>query len=257
MRYFTRLLAVSCATLLAYMPQLAAAQASNFAPVMMTFEGNDTFTYAPSSALDIAGSGTVEMWVQASWRTNPGYDPAVLSYQGQNGPRLAVLITGDAKALGVYSGRFFNKIPFDFSDGQLHHVALIIVGEQITVMIDGEVLTTLAFGMAELPANTFTIGSMGGYSPFVGNIGQIRIWSLPIDPETLVQFSWRPLASDGPAAHPDIKALVGASAFANPETGGFIFFAPNQDVNVTQTPDDSIDDSGLNLTVPTADPRAN
>ena len=109
--------------------------------------------------------------------------------------------------------------------------------------------------MANLPANELSIGSLGGYSPFIGEIGQIRFWDEPIDPETLVDFAWKPLASDGPNAHPDIAALVAVSTFGNPETGGFLFFAPADDVDITTAADDAIDDSDLGLDDPElADP---
>jgi hypothetical protein len=238
------------AALMIALPAAATAQDAQFAPVTMTFDGTDALSFAPPSALDINGAGTVEMWVQAKWQGNAGYDPAILSYQGPSGPRLAALLTGDAKALGVYAGQFYDKVPYDFSDGELHHVALIVMGEQIMVMIDGEVRDTLGFGMAEVPANDFTIGSLGGYSPFIGEIGQIRIWDEPLDPETVADFAWRPIAADGPNAHPDIASLAGVSTFADPETGGFVFFGPSQDADVTADEEAPIDDGELGLDDP-------
>lgn len=231
------------------------AQETQFAPIMLAFDGKDALSYAPSSSIDIDGAGTVEMWVKATWQGDPGYDPAILSYQGPTGPRLAAVLTSDAKALGVFANKYYATIPFDFSDGQLHHIALTLLADQTIVMIDGEVRDTLGFGMANLPANELSIGSLGGYSPFIGEIGQIRFWDEPIDPETLVDFAWKPLASDGPNAHPDIAALVAVSTFGNPETGGFLFFAPADDVDITTAADDAIDDSDLGLDDPElADP---
>jgi hypothetical protein len=236
---------------LAAVPQIAAAQeAPLYAPLMMAFDGKDALSFAPASSIDIDGAGTVEMWVKATWQQDPGYDPAILSYQGAKGPRLAAVLTGDAQALGVFAGRFYATIPFNFADGALHHVALILLADQTIVMIDGEVRDTLGFGMANLPADELSIGSLGGFSPFIGEIGQIRIWDEPLDPETLVDFAWAPLASGGPGAHPDITALVGASTFGNPETGGFLFFAPAGDVDITAEPDPDIDDSELGLDDP-------
>lgn len=238
------------ALILAAAPGTASAQEVNFAPLMLNFAGTDGFSLPAASALDIDGAGAIEMWVQAGWTADPGYDPAILSYQGQRGPRLAVLLTRDARALGVYAGQYFDTVPFDFSDGALHHVALIIMGDTTTVVIDGEVRDTLGFGMADLPANELSIGTLGGYSPFIGEIGQIRIWDEPIDPETLATFAWRPIAADGPDAHPDIDALVGVSAFANPETGGFVFVGESEDADVTAAGDEPIDDSELELDAP-------
>uniref|UniRef100_UPI00262DD5A6 hypothetical protein n=1 Tax=Novosphingobium sp. TaxID=1874826 RepID=UPI00262DD5A6 len=58
------------------------------------------------------------------------------------------------------------------------------------------------------------------------------------------------LASDGPSPHPNIEALVGASTFGNPETGGFLFFGPNEDANVAAAAEDPIDESELDLDDP-------
>lgn len=226
------------------------AQEEAYAPVMLTFDGTDALSYVPSSAMDIDGAGTMELWVRAAWQTNPGYDPAIMSYQGPTGPRVALVVTGDAKALGVFAGRFYETIPFDFADGQLHHIALTFLADETLVMIDGEVRATLGFGMADLPADLFTIGALGEYSPFIGEIGQIRIWDEPIDPDVLVNFAWRPIASEGPDTHPDIASLAGVSTFANPETGGFVFISPSDDANVTGQLDDAVDDTELELDAP-------
>jgi hypothetical protein len=231
-------------------PVQAQAQEAPFAPVMLPFDGTDALSYAAPSALDIDGAGTIELWVRAGWQANPGYDPAILSYQGATGARIAVLVTGDAQALGVFAGPYYAKVPFAFSDGQLHHVALTLLADETLVMIDGEVRDTLAFGMADLPADTFSIGALGDYSPFIGDIGQIRIWDEPIDPEVLVNFAWRPMAATGPDAHPDIDALVGVSAFGNPETGGFVFVGPSDDADITAADSDAVDDAELDFNAP-------
>ena len=226
------------------------AQEAAYAPVMMTFDGTDALSFVAPSALDIDGAGTLELWVRAAWQANPGYDPAVLSYQGATGARMALVVTGDAQALGVFAGPYYATIPFDFSDGQLHHVALTLLADETLVMIDGEVRETLGFGMADLPADTLSIGSLGEYSPFIGDIGQIRIWDEPVDPDVLVNYAWAPLTAVGPNAHPDLDALVGVSSFANPETGGFIFFGPSDDANISGDVNDPVDDTELELDAP-------
>lgn len=235
------ILIASTAVVLATAPQLAAQSVADppvedvaetpaivrtpdFAPVMATFTGKSAKSYAPSPALDINGYGTIEFWVAAKWTQNPGYDPAVMAYFGPKGARFAIYVTGDAKALGVQAGPYYDKVAFDFSDGALHHVALTTIGETILVMIDGEVQPeALKFGFGDFAPKAFSIGAAGTSSPFIGQIGQIRIWDEPIDPDVLIAFSWKALGAEAPDAHPDIDALVGVSAFGNPETGGFVF----------------------------------
>lgn len=245
MHFLNKYVLLPAALGLAAVPQIAAAQEAPFAPVMAEFSGEGALLLPPMPALDINGAGTIELWMSAKWPQDPGYDPALIAYVGPQGARFAAVITGDRQAIGVYAGANYAEVPFDFSDAALHHIALITIGDTISVMIDGEMAGELDFGFAMLPANSFTIGAMGKYSPYIGGIGQVRIWDEPIDPDVLVSYSWRQITESGPDAHPDIDALVGASAFANPETGGFIFVGDPEDAEAASFRDDPIDDADI------------
>lgn len=225
--------------------QPAASEPPPFAPVMAEFSGQGALLLPPMPALDINGAGTIELWMAATWSKDPGYDPALIAYVGPRGARFAAVITGDRQALGVWAGANYATVPFDFSDAGLHHIALITMGDTISVMIDGELAGELDYGFANLPVTSFSIGAMGKFSPFIGGIGQVRIWDEPIDPDVLVNYSWRQIAESGPDAHPDIGALVGVSAFANPETGGFIFVGEPEDAEAASFRDTPIDDANI------------
>lgn len=215
-----------------------------FAPVMASFSGQGALLLPPASALEINGAGTIEFWVVAEWQGELDYDPAVIAYSGPQGARFAVHIAANRQGLGVYAGPYFQGVPFDFTDGQAHYVALVTLGESIDIYIDGELRATLGYGFANLPATTFSIGSIGNFSPFIGQIGQVRIWNTPIDPDVLNYFSWRPIEMQGPNAHPDLEALVGASTFGNSESSGFVFVGDETDINTT-LPVEDFDDSDL------------
>lgn len=225
--------------------QSAADQQTDGGPVMAQFSGSDDYRYPASSALDISGAGTIEFWVQPGRKSDPGYDPAVLSYQGTFGARLAVLISSDAKALIINAGEVTKNVAFDFVDGQMHHIALTFIAETLTVMIDGEVRDTLDLAMANLPVDTFSIGSLGGASPFIGSIGQIRFWDEPVDPDTLLRFAWPADPSSQSEPHPNMDALVGMSAFDNPATGGFVFIGDTAGITASTAKDAPFDESGL------------
>ena len=227
--------------------QPAAPEQRPYAPVMAQFGGQGGLLLPPMPALDISNYGTIEFWVATRWTANPGYDPAVMALTGPKGARFAVLISGDRKALGVWAGANYAAVPFDFSDNAQHFVALTVIADSITVMIDGEIVGTLPYGIADLPANRFSVAAMGRFSPFIGDIGQVRIWDEAIDPDVLVQFAARPLAATGRGAHPDIDALVGISSFGNPETGGFIFAGDPDDPELATATLAPIDDSDLGL----------
>ncbi len=225
-------LSVSAALMLAN-PTLAQPAEEPFAPVMATFGGEGSLVLPPATALSINGSGTIEFWVVAQWNGELDYDPAVIAYSGPKGARFAIHIAGNRQGLGVYAGQYFDGVPFDFSDGQAHYVAITTVGDSIDVYIDGQHRATLGYGFADVPASTFSVGSIGNSSPFIGQIGQVRIWDEPLDQDVLNYFSWRPIETQGPNAHPDIEALVGASTFGNTESSGFIFVGDDDDINTT------------------------
>jgi hypothetical protein len=241
-----------CLVALAHAPLAAWAQTpppvtpAAYRPVTATFSGKSSLSLAPNTALEINNSGTIEFWVAAQWQNTIGYDPAIMAYSGAQGPRFAFHITADRKAFGAYAGTNFQTVPFDFSDGALHHVAVVIIGPTMSVHIDGRFQGTLDFGVAKLPVTSFTIGSIGGYSNFIGEIGQVRIWNEPLDDEVLAAYRLRLLVAADGTQHPNIDALVGVSAFANPESGLFVFFGDTGPVNITQ-PRETVDDAGLAL----------
>lgn len=246
-------LALPAVLLLAAAPHAALAQAAApaqpqaeaaYAPLMARFSGTNTVMLAPTPTLNINGYGTIEFWVAAKWTADPGYDPAVMAYTGPKGARFAFHISADARKFGVQAGPYYETVDFDFSDQKMHYVAITSVGATTTVMIDGEEQGVLGFGFGNDRPTSFSIGSAGSFSPFIGDIGQVRIWNEPIDPDVLVQYSWRPIISDGTDQHPDIDSLVGFSAFANPEIGGFLFKGdPGDQEAMTATFDDAADDA--------------
>jgi hypothetical protein len=211
----------------------AMAEEPEFSPVTANFTGRSALVLAPANALNLDLSATIEFWVAPSWQGKLPYDAAILANGGARGNRYAVYMTGDGKALAVQSGDHYDGVPFDFTDGALHHVGMIIINETTSVYIDGVYKATLGFGITDVPSEFFSIGSNNEVAPFVGEIGQVRIWEEPLDPDVLAAFSLKPIEAEGPGAHPDIDALVGVSAFANPETGGFIVVGEDDEVNLT------------------------
>ncbi len=210
-----------------------AQQQAQFEPVMFPFTGAEGLRMPNAEALEINGSGTIEFWVSAKWGAPLDYDPAIMAYSGPSGTRFSFNISGDKSGLGVVAGEFYDGVAFDFSDGQRHHVAIMTIGNVIEIYIDGALRDVLGFSFADLPADNFTIGTVNGFSPFIGEIGQVRIWKEPIELDVLKYFALRPLETDGPNAHPDIDALTGISAFANPEMRGFVFVGEPTEPNLT------------------------
>ena len=235
-------LALIAAALVGPLTAQGQAQQAGYQPIVARFDGSGAIAMPANEALDINGLGTIEFWVSAKWQGELEYDPAVMGYSGPQGPRFAVHIAGDKSGLGLFAGAFYDGVAFDFSDGLLHHVALVTIGDTTDIVIDGVYQDTLGFTFAEVPAESFTIGAIGEFSPFIGEIGQVRIWSTPVEIEVLRYFSLAPLTTQGAYPHPDLEFLTGISAFGDPSTGGFIFIGDPELKNMTADP--QIQDGG-------------
>lgn len=204
-----------------------------FYPVLAKFDGHSALSYPPSVALEFSGGATIEFWVYAGWTDNPGYDPAIMSYTGPNGPRWAFLVTADRKSFEIIAGSNASKMQADFSDRMLHHLAIIALGDSLEVLFDDLPIGTTSFGFADLPVSDLWIGAFRGLSYFNGQIGNIRIWDAALQPSALMEHSREPVYVAGLNAHPNVGELVGLSTFGNPETGGFVFFGTPNMVNPT------------------------
>ena len=197
--------------LLAAAPALAA----GYTPDLAEFSGADSLAFPPDGSLDLAGGGTIEFWVQPDWREDPGFDPAIVSNIGKQGPSYMIVMLGSRKGIGVMAGDRFETLPFDFTDGKLHYVAISDFGENnLLVMVDNKVVGSMPIGFRSLPSSGFFIGSADGTeNQFKGAIAGMRIWDLPVDPDDLAIYAMQPLVDADGAPHPDISALVGVSDF--------------------------------------------
>ncbi|MGQ0698929.1 MAG: hypothetical protein ACT4PZ_11890 [Panacagrimonas sp.] len=197
------------------------------------FDGESRLDYPGSPALDLSSPATVEFWVAPAWNEAPAYDPCVLASVGEAGLIFSVHITADRKRIGVFDGRSFVTLPFDFTDGLMHRVVLMAVAPEVTeVEIDGDTIGLLALGLGDgSPSAAFHIGSLDGeQAPFVGALARLRVWDAVLDDstsadqlraqtlfsqESLALAVYVPLADSLPAA-PDDGAVEPAVAPAQP-----------------------------------------
>lgn len=176
----------------------------------------ESIVFGPDDALWLYGDGTIEFWVTPDWTEDPGYDPVVISNAGADGVSYMVAMLGDRSGLGLISGDQEEIAPFDFADGQLHHVAIASDSGKTNVYVDGKTAANFEFAFQTLPSAGVWIGSVdGATAPFEGAIAQLRIWDAPISQAVLVQY-----AQDNPffgvdGEHPQLDSLLAISAFEN------------------------------------------
>lgn len=206
----------------------AMAQEAAFQPDFLTLDGTNAITVVPDERLSLSDEGTIEFWVRPTWEDAPDHDPIAVAYLGPDGPSYVLAVLRDRDGLGFVSGEEEALVAFDFADGYAHHVALNVYTDGSEVYVDGELLGSFDLKPADLPGGAFFIGSANENSnPFVGNIGQLRIWDVPILPQYLKEYSVKPLMSDELGDHPDIAEL---NAFSDFSTGEFFLVDSSEPV---------------------------
>lgn len=197
----------------------SAVYAEGYRPPMAKFNGETAVTFPDDVALNFKRFATIEFWVAATW-DQLEYDPAIISYLGNQGPRFAVLIPADKKGIGFMADQKWQVAPFDFSDGKLHHVAFVVIDSRTAVFVDDELAALLDIGIADLPAHSLNIGSFNGRDAgFVGALAGLRIWDTALDPDDIALYKMTQLSTPEGAEHPAIDTLVGVSDFANGKIG--------------------------------------
>lgn len=187
---------------------------TTYRPDVANFDGGDGIALGADPAFDPIGTNTIEFWVAAGWSSDPGYDPVILSNTGASGTSYLVSILRDRDGLGILAGDTEIYTAFDFSDGRLSHVAIVEGEGALSIIINGQVRSVHEVDFQELPETEFFIGSADGQTaPFIGAIGQLRIWREALSRETLVAFIMADVLSPTKGDHPLIDALSVMSDF--------------------------------------------
>lgn len=187
-----------------------------YQPDIIELDGSNGLSLIPDPEFVLAEGGTIEFWVEPDWTEDPGYDPVIISSAGEEGASYMIALLRDRDGLGILAGEEEGFVAFDFSDGKLHHVAVNSYAEDIVVFIDGEPQGALDFGFADLPASGVWVGSAdGAMAPFVGAIGAMRVWGVPVEQEAIADYRFLDVFSEANEPHPDIDYLQAISDFEN------------------------------------------
>ena len=181
---------------------------------ILNLDGTETLAFDPDPLLAPNEQSTIEFWVQPQWSETPDFDPVVLSNFGSEGASYLIAISAEKDGIIVSSDDMLEAAPYDFSDGELHHVALVDYGDSVRLLVDLEYVADLPITFESLPSNGLYIGSADDTGDaFTGLIGGVRIWSVAVEDASLAQFARRDVA--GEPAHSDVDALKLISDFTN------------------------------------------
>lgn len=204
-----RFLVTICAMALAL--PVSAQQAG---PDFAEFDGSGGLVFQADERLILDTVGAIEFWVAPEWDADPGYEPVVLSNIGPDGPLYLVSVLAGRDGIALLSGSNEAVVAVDFTDDLAHHVAINSYEDGITVHVDGELKGVFDFSFADLPSYGFFVGTSDGENgSFVGAIGQLRIWGIPLEEEEIRAFATRDLLSPESGDHPAARSLRAVSDF--------------------------------------------
>ena len=188
--------------------------AQTYTPDILELDGVNGLEFHPEDSYDIAGYGTVEFWVTPDWEIDPGYDPVILSNAGEEGPSYLVALLRGRDGIGLVTGEREEIVAFDFTDSNMHHVALNDYGDTLMVYIDHVLVGRFEPGFLQLASSGFWIGTADGEaSPFTGAIAGLRFWGAPVEPDTLKKYARKDIFTGN--GHPDLDFLTAMSEFEN------------------------------------------
>lgn len=187
------------------------------APASLQLDGQNGVILPGNAALDLAFAGTIEFWIAPAWASSIDHDPTVIANVGETGVRYSIHVTSDRKAIGLHAGENWQTVPFDFTDGRLHHVAMTTLDGVTDVVVDGSSRGLLGMEYdGSIAGQSFAIGSFDGkVAPFKGTLAGLRIWNTPLVDLELNRFSKLDVDDSAFAAHPALRHLVAAGVVQN------------------------------------------
>ncbi|MEN8158933.1 MAG: MAC/perforin domain-containing protein [Myxococcota bacterium] len=180
--------------------QASAADAQD-QPEPIVFDGRSTLSLAPHEDMERGGDeGSVDAWLAALWQSDPGYDPCLVAMRkppagegrsaAARATRFSVHIGAGRDRIGLSNGRSTAWLPFDFSDGEYHHVALATRGPSTEVVVDGQPLGALPIGFGAGRDVPLQLGSADGQSDFfLGAVLSVRLWNKALSSDDLADLA--------------------------------------------------------------------
>ncbi|MEP5938279.1 MAG: LamG domain-containing protein [Erythrobacter sp.] len=195
------------------------AMGQSYSPDVLEVSETGPIAFDPSPKLDLAEGGAIEFWVAANWSSDPGYDPPVVINIGPEGILYQVSVLRDRDGLVFANANDEDVFIGDFSDGNLHHVALNIMEDGVEVYVDGALIGTSDLLPLSLPSAGLFVGGLESEEAVSldGAIAQLRFWSQPLTEDEIVDFRLREVLDANSDDHPAAEFLVAQSDFREDE----------------------------------------
>ncbi|MBX7211632.1 MAG: choice-of-anchor D domain-containing protein [Verrucomicrobiaceae bacterium] len=207
-----------------------------------SFDGVDDVMELPNSgALNLAGSFTIEAWINP---TNIAGQPTIIGKRSADANSVAYQLYLSNGRLAFYS-TLAGTLTFDFVDAPItanawHHVAATLTGGQLLLYVDGALAKTIAWsGARAAVSEPATIGATidtahpiaSPGAPFPGAIDELCLYSRAL---TLSEINGIYLAGGKGKAHDDV-----ARDYSTTTNNGPVWsyrWIPSTDVNAAYDP---------------------
>ena len=132
--------------------KLTATWADDYFPDVLELDGTNGLSFPADFSLSLGGGATLEFWVAPEWEKEPDYEPVILSNTGEQGPSYLVAIRPDKKGVVVHAGEQRMEAGFDFTDGRMHFVAIVDLGDTVYILVDNMLVAGGTMHFAALPS---------------------------------------------------------------------------------------------------------
>ena len=190
--------------------------AESYVPDITELDGTSTLEFSDLSELNLSQTATIEFWVAPGWTEDPDYDPVIVCEAGEEGLSYLIAMLRDRDGLAIATGDGEDDeeiITFDFTDGQMHHVAIVQLTDGLVVLVDGQVVGSSEMRLTRRPGLATWVGSINGQdNVFTGAIAGPRFWGTAVAQTQLVEYALKDVFA-GP--HPNLESLVAISEFTH------------------------------------------
>ena len=140
----------------------------------------------------------------------------LLSNSSANQTRFTIFLNRKLTRIGMFNGKEFYSLPFNFRDEKSHHVAFSTIDGNTQVIMDGAGIGELPLEYGKGFALPLHIGSLdAGRNPFQGEIASVRLWSQALSADQLIKndFYGKVFLEED-----YVNSLVAYSIFSNERT---------------------------------------
>lgn len=114
----------------------------------------------------------------------------LVTHATESRTHFTVYLNKSATRIGLYNGNEFKSTVFNFNDGRYHHVVLATANDSTVVIIDDNIIDTLAIGYGAKVSAPLVLGTASNKNfPFEGELLTFRIWNKALKEAELSQLN--------------------------------------------------------------------